>query len=607
MAKEKAQKQKKQKEKIPKIKAPKAPKTKAPKVKIQKQKTRKMNIRAKILIPVLIIIAIVSTSMGVALYIMGEDSYINVGMERSHMAAKIAISMIDGNEIGKIGAGDEGSDTYKNQLHKLRNIKESCGILYMYTIYEENLELYYGVDTDDSEAQCKPGDAYDDDPAPVRAAMNGHDYVRDHIVTNEYGNLLSSYVPIYDDGGKVVAVLGCDYDGTEILEMIRTIQLISIACVAVSLIVSSVVVTLFINAITRNIVIINAKIYDLVNNEGDLTQKLDIHSGDELELISDNVNNLLEYIRTIMLNISGNSINLKGASMEVFNNLKDAEVNITDVSATMEEMSAGMEETAASIYEVTSAINDVYDAIEEINGKAGNSANNAYEAMEKANSVYNVAIESQKKAKDMSSQISATVEDKIEKSKAVNEIETLTNSILAIASQTNLLSLNASIEAARAGEAGRGFAVVADEIGKLAQESADSASRIRQVSNQVIQAVEELADASKQMISFIDETTMGGFQQLQQTAYDYKENINAMSETMQDFTASCEELKGNMDSIKSNIEAANIAVDESAKGISNVSALSASITTSVSDIQGQANGNLDIANQLNQEVNRFKL
>ena len=80
-----------------------------------------------------------------------------------------------------------------------------------------------------------------------------------------------------------------------------------------------------------------------------------------------------------------------------------------------------------------------------------------------------------------------------------------------------------------------------------------------------------------------------------------------MSSTMQDFTASCQELKSNMDSIKENIQAANIAVDESAKGISSVSELSVSITTSVSDIEHKANGNMDIANMLNQEVNRFKL
>ena len=80
-----------------------------------------------------------------------------------------------------------------------------------------------------------------------------------------------------------------------------------------------------------------------------------------------------------------------------------------------------------------------------------------------------------------------------------------------------------------------------------------------------------------------------------------------MSSTMQDFTASCQELKGNMDIIKENIEAVNIAVDESAKGVSNVSELAVSITGSIGDIEQQADGNMNIANQLNSEVNRFKL
>jgi len=574
---------------------------------VTRQKTRKMNIRMKILLPVLIIMLVVSSGMGTLMFLIGESAYTQMGVEQSKMAASIATTMIDGKSIAKIGAGAETSSLYASQLKQLREIKETCGILYMYTIYEENGEFYYGVDTDESEGQCMPGDVYDDDLDPVKTALSGEMYVRDYIVSNEYGNLISSYVPIKDDAGNIVAVLGCDYDGTEALRMVSIIQTLSMGCTVAALLISTVVVAIFVNAITKNVVLINTKIYDLVNNEGDLTQKLDIHSGDELELIGNNVNNLLEYIRSIMLNISGNSTNLQDASQEVFNNLKSAEMNITDVSATMEEMSAGMEETAASIVEITTAIGDVYNAIGEINDKAEESATSAYDAMKRANEVYNVAVQAQTQAKEMTEQISSAVEDKIEKSKAVNEIETLTNSILAIASQTNLLSLNASIEAARAGEAGRGFAVVADEIGKLAQESADSASRIRLVSSEVIQAVEELADVSKEMMTFIDETTMSGFKQLQETAHDYKENIQEMSSTMQDFTASCEELKSNMDAIKNNIEAANIAVDESAKGISSVSEISVSLTSSVGDIQNQANGNMDIANLLNAEVNRFKL
>ncbi len=572
-----------------------------------KQKTRRLSIRNKVLIPVLFIILVICISLGLLSYKIANWAMINTGMEKSLLAASIASSMIDGDNIGQINGDSAGTDLYESELANLREIKETCGILYMYTIYEDGGKLYYGVDTDESETQLQPGDAYDDEEGPVLSALDGKDFTRDYIVSNEYGDLISSYVPIYDSNNKIIAVLGCDYDGSDIKEQLGGVTTICVGCTVGFLLLSIVVVYAFVSKITKNIVIINDKIYELVNHEGDLTQKLNIRSGDELELIGNNVNSLLEYIRAIMINIAGNSVKLKESSEVVSDNIKSAEINITDVSATMEEMAAGMEETSASIVEITDAIHGVYDAINEINEKASVSADKAYTAMEKANEVYEHSILAQSDAKGKTESISQQVAEKIEKSKAVKEIEELTDSILSIAAQTNLLSLNASIEAARAGEAGRGFAVVADEIGKLAQDSASSATRIRQVSTEVIEAVEQLAHVSEDMLSFIDETTMGGFKQLQETSYSYKDDIDLMSSTMQDFTASCQELKANMDSIKDSIEAANIAVDECARGIGNVSEISTNLTASVGDIQEKAEGNKEIADMLNKEVNRFKL
>jgi len=590
MAKDKVKKQKKVKAKAANI-----------------QKTRRMGIRAKILLPVLLIISCVCGAMGAVMYINGQATCIEAGSAKVHLAANIATDQVAGNAVARCKGDCTTTLVYSETLANLRKIKESCGIMYLYTVYEENGKYYYGVDADESSKQHMPGTPFDGDVEAIKTAYSGEDYVSDHVVTNEYGNLISAYVPIRNVSGDVVSVLACDYDATDIKVLVAQMQNISMISSVIAILVSTLIISLLVNKITKNIKAINSKVYDLVNNEGDLTQKLTIKSGDELELIGGNVNNLLEYIRGIMLNIAGNSNNLQQASKDMAANVGQVELDVTDVSATMEQMAAGMQETAASIEEITNSIGGVYDAINVINNKAAEGATNAYKAMEKAEGIYEDSLKSQEKAKAKSDELSALVATRIEKSKSVSEIESLTESILEIADQTNLLALNASIEAARAGEAGRGFAVVAGEIGRLAADSAVSAEKIREISAEVITAVADLAGASEDMLKFLDEVTLGGFQQLQQTAFGYKEDIHEMSSTMQDFTASCQEVKGNMDMIKESIDAVNIAVDESAKGVSNVSELAASITGSVSDIEQMASGNTEIANHLNNEVNRFKL
>ena len=142
----------------------------------------------------------------------------------------------------------------------------------------------------------------------------------------------------------------------------------------------------------------------------------------------------------------------------------------------MEEMSAAMEETSASLNQINESIGKVYNAIGAISENADGGKDSSSQIMEKAAGIYEKAVQEQKEAKGMAQDMAESVNEKIGKSKAVEEISTLTENIISITEQTNLLSLNASIEAARAGEAGRGFAVVADEIGKLASNSAETAA-----------------------------------------------------------------------------------------------------------------------------------
>lgn len=570
-----------------------------------KIRTRRLTIRAKILIPSIIIVVLVCGLMGYNSYTRFEKSMVRMGVEEADMAATIVADSLDANLVYKVTVGSEGTQVYQNLQGDLRKKQKACGIAFLYTLYTDGKKVYYGVDSDEDAA--KVGDEFADSYAELEPVFGGKEYIQDYIDHTEDGDLITVYKPIEDNAGKVVAILGCDYDASSIAAELQKAVVQTLQIGGICLILAILILTIIVSRITKGLMQVNAKIYDLVHNEGDLTQKLDVRSGDELELIAGNVNELLAYIRKIMIGISSGSMRLMSSSRKMVDHLSSADESITDVSATMQEMSAAMEETTSSLNQITEAIDEIYSSVERIAGNADAGKVSSQEMESRASGANDAAAEGEKKANIETEKMAASLNEKIAKSKSVEKIEVLTSNIIEITEQTNLLALNASIEAARAGEAGRGFAVVADEIGKLAGNSADAAAKIRQVSAEVIQAVDELAEGSQQMIEFVRNSTEEGFGGLVATSENYATDANAMRAMMEQFAQTAEELRSTMDGIRESISAVNIAVEESAKGIAGVSESSVQLTGNVNDIQSEASDNNGIAEELATEVGKFKL
>ena len=276
-------------------------------------------------------------------------------------------------------------------------------------------------------------------------------------------------------------------------------------------------------------------------------------------------------------------------------------------SATTETLAAGMEETAATTSTIAQNVANVQTNAKDIDRMADEGTQLANEVSKRATELASTTELASRKTMEIYESVKIKSDEAISASQAVNKINELTGTIMAISSQTSLLALNASIEAARAGEAGRGFAVVATEIGNLATQTSEAVQSIGGIVEEVNSAVGQMSDCLTQTTSFLETNVLSDYQEFGKVSVQYREDANTFGNSMNDIRHSVGSLTGDIEKIAGAISGIDTNVTETSHGVVDIAEKTTEMASDTSASVEKVNECRGAVSDLNDIINKFSL
>ncbi|MEO1821046.1 methyl-accepting chemotaxis protein [Pseudomonas sp.] len=319
------------------------------------------------------------------------------------------------------------------------------------------------------------------------------------------------------------------------------------------------------------------RIRDIADGEGDLTQRVAVHSNDELGELSRAVNAFLEQLQTLIRQVAESTLQVASAAEEMSAIANGQEKLVNEQYMAVDQVSTAATEMSAAIHEVADNAHSTADAAREAD-RQGHAASDVVSAT--MNDLRRLAADVEE---------AAGVINNLEQD--TDKIGGVLSVIQGIAEQTNLLALNAAIEAARAGEQGRGFAVVADEVRALAARTQDSTRDIQQM-------IQKLQSGTGQAVAVM--------QRGAELAGQSVEKAGATETSLNETSASVMRINDMAAQIAAACEEQSQTTEDIARNISGIRDLSNQAAQSSQESRDASNALARLASTLQAQVGRFK-
>ena len=519
--------------------------------------------------------------------------------------ALAASFLIDGDSHqGLKEKSDMDGEVFQSIRTTLQQYQKATGVAFIYTLVENGDNSTKFVVDSDPEDPADLGEEYEYIPS-MKKAFSGTASADEELLKDEWGTFLSGYAPILAKDGSVVGIVGVDMDASEIDSAKQTIIIRILMTMSVAIFLTILLAVILSRRITKPIRILADRFQELGSAGGDLTQKISIQTGDELEELGNAVTEFVDHVRDIVLQISDVCGQVAGSTRLMNDSLKESRKASEEVAGAVQTIAEGNSRQAENVSDVMEKIdsiagdiaenNDKISRIHELAGNIRSHINDGFEAVEYQNTKSAESV----KAFQRFGMIFQRLSDEVE------EVGSIIDTITGISKQTNLLALNASIEAARAGEQGRGFAVVAEEVRKLAESSAVATEEIARILQGIDQDTRE-ALSEMGTLNAISSKQVEAVEGTGNTFRNISSDIGTMIEDIEVIDTFSRRIDSNINEIEENMQEISKVSQENAALSEEVSASCEEQSASVEEIQNISEGLHGMSSSLKDVVHRFK-